>query len=343
MQVLVDGARQSAVASKVSLPPFISFRDGSLDAVSLGKLAGFIRRGAYKSGWLKGLNPTFREQLDQDEKPTQSVFMVGQLVVLDRLCRYNWLPLNAECGGTCTLTNCGRSSYTVACAVDAPAVSDVSGPLTHAGYAVHSFVTIDLATRRPAQINEGARQEAAVALDALAQDPEGSKLKDKATLSRLAPAMRPGGETPHFRFSSRVRPYSDFDFNGHLNQGVYVSLALDGMLAFGVYAKEEQDASTSWLRDFVSGVNVHVRGIRVDYLKEVADPQAALTVELWDARGSTAVNEQAFVQELARIGTDAGDSSCPIWFEVSSSSPSAGEALNAIGILVVNGPERSTA
>jgi acyl-CoA thioesterase FadM len=321
--VRVNQDVMTADVDGVALPPFISIRDGSLDAKALAHVGSFLRRAAYKHGWLQGLNPTISPPGSEAStvKPTMTVFMAGQLFVLEVPSKYRFaLPTDATCDGHCAVIQCGTSSYTVSTEVTAP--DPATGAPRRVGYCIQTFVGIDLGTRRPTPLPEAARVRVG---EVLALHGEGRLAPPQRLNSQ---SMRPPREAD-FSFATRVRPFSDFDFNGHLNQGVYTTLAFDAVQSLHFErdpthlhpSMEVVRAALQSSFDFVA--------VRIDYLAEITDGHATIQVDLW--ADSPLVAALDFVQAAAKQYPQHEHHS--LWFEITSGERSAQRC--AIGVIVV--------
>jgi hypothetical protein len=203
--------------------------------------------------------------------PSTTIFMAGQLVMLERPCAYGGrLPLAAVGGGKSFLIHCGTSSYAVGTTIHAPSAA-TAGDSVRVGFSVQSFVAVGTATRKPTPFATEVKEQAAK----WAAESSSAVKAAKLWLPERLAGMPSATAEPTYRFMNRVRPFSDVDFNGHMNQGVYINLALDALYEWSALQQRGQA-----LVPLPFGTSMNVRAVRIDYLAEIVDVTASVDVDL---------------------------------------------------------------
>lgn len=261
-------------------------RDGSVDLYGLSSMLYSIRRRAWNKGWAP---PSAGSPKDS------RIFMASNLLCLCNVGVYDKTKdsdLDIKFGGRAAVAHVGSSSYSFYSETEAIDADDASGNTKcFVGFQLIALVSINGETRRPQKlldenrlVLENAVKEGNVPakIEALGVTPLGRLPAHEVITKSSATAHT-------FKHRLSLRPYVDFDFNQHVNQGQYLQWINDTLTAMAAGEQRAnfqrtsgKNSSNARLADDanLSYLSSTLRVARMDYVEEVVNREGTVLVSL---------------------------------------------------------------
>lgn len=370
MDVVVDNeVAKHSIITGVPLSAFTCWQHGSVDVVTLSRLGSFMRRGAFQKGFIDRDLFKYRPELadrtaaaDADAagvpatQPKKTRFFVISCdIVVDADCPSEPTVMSDVARGELFLSGLGNSTFSLYLDLRTGTSASANGAEVPLGMVHMTLVCIDEATRRSTPLEPYRRR--------LLESLLNPTLLDKFRVAKMQRLERPSLDNSPIIFSHPmpVRD-ADTDFNGHLNQSMYIAFVVDAIKAFMRTREKElgyrplrkpcgdEDDDANSPNNFTGVAPKHdatsskiVRRFRIDYVREVPSRDARLTIHLQRMRASgAAANGAPTLQPPQEVG---GDPRSPqvvshtklddahvhsLWFEVMAQVPAEGAAAGEV-------------
>lgn len=371
MEVTVDNTvtKRSTIRG-VPLSAFTCWQHGSIDVVTLSRVATFMRRGAIQHGFIDADFFKFRPDLALPADPATiqaaidagspklpkvkktRFFVISCDIVMDKECPKEPTAMKDVANGELIVSALSNSTFGLyldmrRCSGAAECAAAGEAAWAPMGYVHMTYCCIDEATRRSTALEPYRRAliENVMSPDAIA----------KFNVQKMQRLERPNAELApvFFQHPMPVRD-ADTDFNGHLNQSMYIAFVVDAVKAF-MRAREKElgipvrpgdgggeDDDADQPNSFTAVAPVHdatsskvVRRFRIDYLREVPSREAQLNITLQrvpkkldsisnSSNGTDTVDEVDPRSPQVVAHTLRGDEHVhSLWFEVHATIPGA--------------------
>ena len=291
----VDSESGACVFTHVPLSVFTDWKSGVVDVMALSKMGSFVRRGALQTGFshvgtLLGtttMNTTVNGA--SAPQPTQRrVFLASCLLQLGCSTMTGEVVKTMESVRAEVLgTGVGSSSYSLAAVMSFPAESGASE--TVVGRTQITYVNIDSSTRKPSPLDAVMKAAIQTIVNPNAMSRVGLGKMERLAMPPHVTNYNPAGnDSPDtlLHQASFVVRYSDTDFNGHVNQSVYIQFVVDAcreLIETRLKEMRARSASASGSEEsFFPNPKreTDLKELRIDYLQEVRSLGTRLIVTL---------------------------------------------------------------